>query len=247
MKPPSSKPQFDSYGFVYIPEFFTTDEIQEIKNRIDHYIKTIAPDLPESKVFYEDPDDPTSIKQMFGMSDYDPFFDQLLWNSKVNDLAIDLLGENVDRGFVEFFNKPPGIGKPTPPHQDCYYFMLTPPQALTFWIPLEHVDEENGCLRYVKGSHTSGLRAHGKTQTLGFSQGIVDYGTEEDLEKEMAIPAQASDVLVHHGMTIHRADANTSTTRSRTVLGLVYFGESAQEDTEAKRKYQEKLNRERTK
>lgn len=247
MKTPSLKPQFDTDGFVYISEFFTTDEIQEIKNRIDQYIKTIAPDLPEGKVFYEDPDDPTSIKQMFGMSDYDPFFDQLLWNSKVNELAIDLLDEKVDRGFVEFFNKPPGIGKPTPPHQDCYYFMLTPPQALTFWIPLEHVDEENGCLRYVKGSHKTGLRAHGKTQTLGFSQGIVDYGTEEDLKNEMAIPAQASDVLVHHGMTIHRADANTSTTRSRTVLGLVYFGESAQEDVEAKRKYQEKLNRERTK
>lgn len=90
------------------------------------------------------------------------------------------------------------------------------------------------------------MRPHGRTQTLGFSQGIVDYGTEEDLKNEIAIPAQASDVLVHHGMTIHRADANTSTSRSRKVLGLVYFGESAQEDVEAKRKYQEKLNRERT-
>lgn len=38
------------------------------------------------------------------------------------------------------------------------------------WTTLEEVDKENGSLRYIKDSHLKGLRPHGRTQTLGFSQ-----------------------------------------------------------------------------
>ncbi len=46
-------------------------------------------------------------------------------------------------------------------------------------------------------------------------------------------------------MTIHRADGNSSAVRGRKALGLIYFGESAQEDLETKKRYQQKLNEER--
>lgn len=245
------KSYFDRDGFIFIPQFFNAKEHSTLSKNIDRYIQTIAPELPQDKVFYEASRDSDNIKQMFDMAAFDPFFDNLLWSSKIKTLASELMGENVDRGFVEYFNKPPRnktaeqeSGKSTPPHQDCYYFMLAPPHALTFWIPLEGVDEENGCLRYVKGSHKMGMRQHGRTQTLGFSQGITDYGTSHDLENEIAVPARSGDLLAHHGMTIHRADENSSTHRSRKVLGLVYFGESAKEDIEAKRQYQKRLKQE---
>ena len=56
----------------------------------------------------------------------------------------------------EWFNKPPGTDSPTPPHQDNYYFSLKPPNVLTIWLALDPVDDENGCLRYVAGSHRDG-------------------------------------------------------------------------------------------
>ena len=46
---------------------------------------------------------------------------------------------------LQYFNKPAGVGKPTPPHQDGYYFMLKKHNAVTCWLALEKVDEENGC------------------------------------------------------------------------------------------------------
>lgn len=87
------------------------------------------------------------------------------------------------------------------------------------------------------------MRPHGRTKTLGFSQGITDYG-DEDLAAELSFPAQAGDLLIHHAMTVHRADGNRSS-RSRRALGFIYFGESAKEDVEAKRAYQQKLSEER--
>lgn len=245
MKNLTFKKDFDEVGFAIMPDFFESDEINNIITHVNHYIEEVVPLLPDNKVFYEEGKNAKYIKQLFDMSDFAPFFQSLLRGSKIEEMAKILLGEKTAKGSVEYFNKPAGIGKPTPPHQDCYYFMLTPPQALTFWIPLEDVDEENGCLRYIKGSHKRGMRPHGKTRTLGFSQGIVDFGTEDDLENEVVVPVSTGDVLVHHGMTIHRADGNRSTTRSRKVLGIVYFGESAREDKEAKEKYRIALEKER--
>lgn len=241
------KTEFDNQGFLVLSDFFDDREMDELKERVNDFIRNIVPGLPSDKVFYEDPEDPTSIKQLFHLSDFDPYFEGLLRGSKIEELAKVLLGENTGQGFVEYFNKPPRIGKPTPPHQDCYYFMLTPPKAITFWIPLEDVDEENGCLRYVRGSHKRGMRPHGRTKTLGFSQGITDFGTEEDILNEISVPAERGDVLVHDGLTIHQAGGNKSSTRSRSVLGIVYFAASAREDLEVKKAYQEKLQIDQTK
>lgn len=106
---------------------------------------------------------------------------------------------------------------------------------------LEEIDEENGCVRYVPGSHKHGMREHARTQTLGFSQGIVDYPTDEDRASEVALPAKPGDLLVHHAMTIHRADGNQSETRSRRALGFIYYSERACEDVMAHAAYQHKL------
>jgi phytanoyl-CoA hydroxylase len=236
---------FDQDGYLHLPGFFPPHEIRELKDQLEHFIRLIVPQMPADHAFYEDAADKSSLKQLFHMSDYDPYFQSLLRGSKMELLAEALLGEKMSKGFVEYFNKPPGIGKPTPPHQDAWYFMITPPQAITFWVPVEDTDEENGCLIYVRSSHRKGMRPHGRSQILGFSQGITDYGTADDLENEVAVPARVGDVLVHHGMTIHRADGNNSPNRSRRVMGFVYFGASAREDTEAKAAYQQILKQER--
>lgn len=238
------KNEFDENGFLLIPSLFNEIEKKELQQNLDRFIEQVVPTMNSEHAFYEDQDDQSSLKQLFHMSDYDTYFRHLLLGSRFESLAENLLGEKMAKGFVEYFNKPAGIGKPTPPHQDCYYFMLTPPQAITFWIPLEDVDEENGCLRYIRGSHKKGMRPHGRTKTLGFSQGVTDFGTPEDIENEVSMPVKPGDVLIHHGMTIHRAEGNNSKTRSRRVLGLVYFGESAQEDSLAKERYQKVLKEE---
>ena len=49
--------------------------------------------------------------------------------------------------------KPPG-GQDKPPHQDQSYFRVVPEDSLvTAWIALDAATEENGCMRYVPGSH----------------------------------------------------------------------------------------------
>ena len=231
------KEAFDQDGYVMLPGFLSREEMEALNRQLETFIREKVPTLPAEHAFYEDKGNASTLKQLFELHTYDPYFKALLYESRFRDLAETVLEEKVVAQNLEYFNKPPRIGKPTPPHQDNYYFMLNPSAAITMWLALEAVDQENGCVRYVKGSHRQGIRPHGKSGVFGFSQGIVNYGTQEDLNHEIAMPAQPGDLLLHHAMTIHRADANTSPTRSRRAMGFVYWGESAKEDSETKEAY----------
>ena len=233
---------FETDGFVALPQFTSGEELTELLAHVDRFIRDIVPQLPREQVFYEDKDNPATLKQIQHMGDHDPWFHELFMDSRFRELAEILLDGPVMPKNLQYFNKPPGVGQPTPPHQDGYYFMLDPCEAVTMWFALDNVDEENGCIRYVRGSHRLGMREHARTQTLGFSQGIVDYPTDQDREAEAVFPARPGDLLVHEAMTIHRADGNRSATRTRRALGFVYFSERAREDTEAQAAYQRRLS-----
>jgi phytanoyl-CoA hydroxylase len=228
---------FERDGFVVIRRFLQDEPLTELQDNLDRYVREVVPTLPDADAFYDDKSRPETLKQMQRIEMNDAFFENYVSNPIWTTTAEALLGESVPRptGF-EWFNKPPGTNHATPPHQDNFYFCLKPPQVLTMWLALDDVDEENGCLRYIAGSHKLGLRPHNRTKTLGFSQGISDYG-EADYAAEIPISAEPGDVLIHLGNTIHRADANRSLIRHRRSFGIVMQAASCQRDDEAFEKY----------
>jgi len=234
---PSSnlKADFDRDGFVIVRNYLPAKELRDLQHHLDRYVRDIVPTLPPSDAFYEDRNRPETLKQLQRM-DCDPFFDEYKQNRRWSGLAEELLGESATADPPEWFNKPPGTNHVTPPHQDNYYFCLTPPSVLTIWLALDSVDAENGCLRYVAGSHLAGFRPHAKSKILGFSQGITNF-TADDFTRERAILLAPGDAVAHHGMTIHRADANHSATRHRRSFAMVFKGASAHRDQETYQRY----------
>ncbi|MDA0661157.1 MAG: phytanoyl-CoA dioxygenase family protein [Planctomycetota bacterium] len=233
---------YQADGFVVLKEFLSTDALADTRRHLARYVRDLVPNLPPMDVFYKVPHDPQSITMLARMSDHDAFFREMLDQSDFRSLANRLFGRpSVPQG-VEYFNKPPGSAHGTPAHQDGFYFHLSPCEALTMWLPLDHEDEENGCVRYVRGSHLDGMRLHGRTEVLGFSQGVLDYG-DHDTAREISACVGPGDLIVHDAMTIHRADPNRSEKRDRPALGLVYYSDRAQVDRETALAYHQQLER----
>lgn len=244
LKPPPDdevRRQFDEAGYVSLPNFFARAEVDDLLANVQLVIRDVVPAMPNEHVFHEVLGEAETLKQLQHLEVHDPWFRELIAGGKLRALAESLLAGPVAPKNLQYFNKPPGIGQPTPPHQDGYYFMLEPCEALTMWLALDEADEETGCVRYVAGSHTAGMRPHQRTQTLGFSQGISDYPTEEDRMRERPLPAPPGDLLAHHALTIHRADGNRSSTRGRRSLGFIYYSGRVREDRAAHEAYQRKL------
>ena len=224
--------QFDKDGYVIVRDFLSAEDFAELNHNLDRYIDEIVPTLPDNKVFYQDKSRPETLKQMQHMGECDPYFRRYLEHPCWTALAETLLGEPIRFKDPQWFGKPPLTMHITPPHQDNFYFCLRPPKVLTMWLALDHVNEETGCMRYVPGSHSCGLRPHHQTEVVGFSQGISDYGPEDEAA-EVLIQLQPGDLVCHHGELIHRADANRSPTLSRRAFALIAEGLSCQRDEEA--------------
>jgi len=239
----SYKSDFARDGFVIVRDFLSLQEVAELERNLSRYIGEIVPGLPPTDAFYETKGSPETLKQMQFMHNNDAFFDEFLRRNTYLELAEALLGMPAIAQGVEYFNKPAGIGKQTPPHQDGYYFTLVPSEALTLWFALDEVDEENGCVRYVPGSHKKGMRLHNLSNVLGFSQGIADW-SPQDQAHEVKTVVRPGDLLAHHCDTIHRADANFSQ-RSRRAVAIVYYAAQAIPDLQAKARYMESSMKQR--
>ncbi|EOD13129.1 hypothetical protein EMIHUDRAFT_212858 [Emiliania huxleyi CCMP1516] len=72
-----------------------------------------------------------------------------------------------------------------------------PEQAVTAWLALDPADEDNGCLRYVRGSAAGGVRAHRYSGVIGFSQTLDAAADAADAQNEFALPAAPGDLLLH--------------------------------------------------
>ena len=231
---------FDSDGYVQMRSLFSADEIAETREHLARFIREVVPTMPKEHVFYEDKVDSSTLKQMQNMHELDEYFGALI-NGKAKELAEIVLKGPALPENLQYFNKCAGIGQPTPAHQDGYYFMLDPCEAVTMWLALEEVDDENGCVHYARGSHLGGMLEHGRTTTLGFSQGLAEPDQFVGSPEDEAMHAQPGDLLAHHALTVHWASGNNSPTRSRQALGLVYFSANAKEDIAARDAYRAKL------
>jgi phytanoyl-CoA hydroxylase len=131
-----------------------------------------------------------------------------------------LIAESATRLYALWVNKAPGFPA-TPPHQDNAELKATA-NVVTIWLALDPVDDANGCLLYIPGSHKLGFRPHGKPVGHAEAGGMLDYGLADE-SAGVPIHLQPGDAVAHHGTTIHWTGPNNSQ-RNRRAVTMVFRG-----------------------
>jgi ectoine hydroxylase-related dioxygenase (phytanoyl-CoA dioxygenase family) len=114
---------------------------------------------------------------------------------------------------ILMFLSKPGGAPPTPWHQDEN---TRPPhiaEQVTFWMPLEPVDDRNGTLAFVPDSHRGQMIPHDAYCTI--PDGVVDEA------RAMTCALAPGDAILIHGRVVHGATANR--TRRRRRVAFIYF------------------------
>ena len=90
-----------------------------------------------------------------------PSFQEFVLNDRLNKVIEVFIKGTPLLLADQILMKPPHHGGPKPYHQDNFHFQCFPADHVTTaWIALDDVDEENGCLRYISGSHKEGMIPH---------------------------------------------------------------------------------------
>ncbi len=72
---------------------------------------------------------------------------------EILDMVAQLIGEDIILWGTTIFGKPAEHGKATPWHQDGAYYPIRPLETLSVWIALDDAGPDNGCMRFIPGSH----------------------------------------------------------------------------------------------
>jgi len=136
-------------------------------------------------------------------------FTQLLYNSAILDRVEDLIGPNIMLHHNQAIWKPPFEGGPVLWHQDNAYWKCRPANLVSCWLTLNDVDEDNGAMQMIPGSHLHPLW-HDSAQKgpLMEMQGV-------DESKRVVVDLPAGGCMFHHCQTLHRSAPNTTDRQRR--------------------------------
>ena len=224
----AEKKSYDNLGYTKIPQFFSREYIDHINRAIDELDVQVRP-----TVF--DEDGTGKIKQIQYLHTRSDVFKDMLERIRPSaEVLTDTKMLSVLN--MQMFEKHPQLSKPTRAHQDNAYFQLSPATALTVWIALDDIDEENGCLYYTSGSHSSETIKHDryhKNTTFRCRSGVPGLSMcikDHDESMDIPMPCNKGDVLIHNCNTIHRAGKNVTIDRRRRAIGIVFIPDDCQKD-----------------
>lgn len=157
-----------------------------------------------------------ALKHCHDVQFHSAAFVALLVDRRFTDLVAAAMGsENVQLHHTKMFVKPPTNGSPFPLHQDAPFF---PHERHTVGAAIFHFDdapEEKGCVHVVPGSHRGGLLEH--RPEGGWHLPFAEW----PLDRAVACPAEAGDLLLFNYHTVHGSGVNVSD-EARTTLLVQY-------------------------
>ena len=140
----------------------------------------------------------------------DPVWVRFVSDHRLLDIAESLVGPDIAFFAADYIAKPPREGRAVLWHQDANYWPLEPMQVLTIWFAVSKSTCDNGCVRFVPGSHRLGpLQHRSQKDTVNLLNSEVDPALVT-AERAVAVELGPGDVSVHHPLVLHGSEANLS-------------------------------------
>ena len=136
-----------------------------------------------------------------------------------------LMNSEMHYWYDQFLGKPPGIGAPTPWHQDeAYWGRRLFDMGITFWMSFHDVDERNGCMHFLPRGHRIGMLEHCNPPEMASDLLVCQLPPKSEY---VAVPLKAGSVTFHHSKMPHMTTGN-STDAWRLTLAQHFSAEGCQ-------------------
>jgi hypothetical protein len=127
------------------------------------------------------------------------------------DMVEQLIGPDIILWGSQVFCKPAGASKAIPWHQDGQYWPIQPLATCSVWIALDDATPENGCMRYIPGSHAARvLYPHRRSERCDVVLDLEVEPSRFDVSTARDNRLQAGQYSLHDIYLIHGSNANRS-------------------------------------
>lgn len=212
---------FRENGFVQLDNVLTPEELEALRCAADEVlsrryedarIETSAANPEYEKVFV----------QKVNLWRVHEGIRQYTFHPRIAEIARQLIGApRVRLWHDQLLTKMPGDSKPSPWHQDRPYWPMIGYDQLSCWMALDDVDEHNGCMQFIPGSHLWGEL---EPINLVTPQDIFALVPDKEVREPYVARMKAGSCTFHHGLTFHYAGAN-HTDRPRRAMVTIYMAD----------------------
>ncbi len=208
---------YDRDGYVVVPDLIDAGTMAELRRRLDGLCAG-GQDAPNSSF-----EEAKVLRKLTNLAPMDDVFRGVAAHPDILALVAALTGaQGVLLHSDQAFLKPAFHGSAKPMHQDNAYFKVEPMSAgVTCWLAIDDATTENGCMRYIPGSHRRGLVAH---NAIAGTPHLVPIEQEPVASRPCPIPAGAA--IFHHLLVLHESHANRSS-RPRRSWAMHFVGDNA--------------------
>jgi len=202
--------EFHERGFLVVPRLTTAADIEVIRRtllalyrRFDALPRRQAVDLGEQAA----PEAP-QIPEINWTIELAPSLRRTLAFQRCAEIAAQLLGRPARHtGYDHAILKPARNACATAWHQDeAYVADGARRPTVHFWIPLQDVSVEMGCMHYIPGSHLGPVRQHRRRG--GSADAHALEAVDVDGSLGVACPVAAGGATVHLPRTLHYSGPN---------------------------------------
>ena len=203
--------EYDKNGFVILDYKLPKEDLDDIKN----YHNILLEKHPEYRDYC-----PTLLK-------YDLNFLKYAKNPEILNCVKQVIGPNLAIWNQSFFAKPGINGKATPWHQDGQYWPIRPLATCSVWLAVDASNEENGCLKYIPGSHKrKSTRKHNTNNDINYTLNQELDPSEFDEKDAYSLCLEEGQMALHDVYIVHGSGTNVSA-NSRRGMTMRYMPTSS--------------------
>ena len=228
MLSPGEVERYRREGYLVVERLLDTETLSELRRVTDEVVATAHGLTDHTKVLDLEPShtpDRPRVRRIKSPHLAHPFYWDMAGHPPVMAALEPLIGRNIRvRAGGKVNLKSPGYGAPVEWHQDWAFYPHTNDDVLAVGILLDDMDDDNGPLMVLPGSHLGPVYDHHSDGA--FCGGIDLARTPIDLSGAVTLTAPAGSVTIHHARLVHGSAVNR-TARPRRLLFFEYAAADA--------------------
>jgi ectoine hydroxylase len=203
--------QFDRDGYLFFPSLFKPEEVAVLTAEVPKIYAEFRPEVVREK-------DGVTPRTSFAAHTYNPVYAKLARHPRLVEPITQFFGEDLYMHQFKINAKNAYDGDVWQWHQDYGTWKndddMPEPRAMNIAIFLDEVNEYNGPLMFIPGSHKAGmLKAGHDVTTTSYPLWTIDNDTITQLVERGGIVSPkgpAGSVVMFHGNLVHGSGSNMS-------------------------------------